>query len=447
MKLLMSDKERTYSKVLAQLEQRQLKRTEAAALMGCTPRHVSRLRRAYRQGGDAALVHGLRGQPSNHRCDEPRVQQALDLVAAHYWDFGPTHAAEKLADVHGLHLSRERLRQGMSAAGLWRPKPRKQTHRQWRERKPCYGQLVQMDSSEHDWFEGRGEPAELILMIDDATSRAHMRFVPADTSETNRAMLHDYMQACGRPLALYTDKASHFVVNRPASVAEQLQGREAETQIGRALRELDVELIIAHSPQAKGRAERCFGTAQDRLVKELRLAHIGTIAAANEFLEQQYLPWWNAQHTVAPASSADAHRRLDGFDLAAILSHQERRQVQNDYTISYQNQRHQILPDSQRPNLRKHSVTVQQRLDGTLAIWAKGQYLKLAPLPAPGGAAVAPAVGLRPPSGTTAPDLQVASPAKGHKPKGHQPAPDHPWYQSYKGTFLSRTKRDISTLR
>lgn len=446
MKLLMSDKERTYSKVLEQLQQGQLTRTEAAELMGCTPRHVSRLRRVYREQGDAGLVHGLRGKPSHRRCDEPLLQQALALVAAHYADAGPTYAAERLAADHGLVISHERLRQALIAAGLWRARPRKTKHRQWRERKPCFGQLVQMDTSEHDWFEGRGERVHLILMIDDATSRAHLRFVPADTSEANRRVIYEYLQAQGRPLALYTDKASHFVVNRPANLTEQLVGREAETQIGRALRELQIELIVAHSPQAKGRAERFFGTAQDRLVKDLRYAGISTIAAANQYLDEHYLPWWHAQHTVPPASAADAHRSLEGFDVEAILSHQEPRQVQNDYTFSYEKQRYQILPDSQLANLRKTSVTVHQRLDGGVRAWAKGQYLQIAPRPA-GGAAAAPTVGLRPPSGAAASAAQVTPRRRVHKPKGHTPAPEHPWRKSYKGTFLSGRKRDISTLR
>lgn len=426
MKLLMSDKERNYSKVLEQLQQGQLTRAQAAELMGCSERHVTRLRQGYRLQGDAALVHGLRGKPSNRRLDEQKLQQAVDLVAAHYADFGPTLAAEKLAERHGLHVSRERLRQAMIARGLWRPKPRRAQHRQWRERKPCFGQMVQMDSSEHDWFEGRGEQAELVLMIDDATSAAELRFVPADNSEANMRMLYEYVQSHGRPLSLYTDKASHFIVNRPGSVSEQLEGREAQTQIGRALRELDIELIIAHSPQAKGRVERFFGTAQDRLVKELRLADISTIDAANDFLQKHYVPWWNATHTLAATSPADAHRSLDGFDLPAILSHQETRQVQNDYTISYRKQRYQILPQSQLPNLRKTNVTVQERLDGSFWVWGKGQPLQVATIPAV-GAAAAPAVGLRPPSGAAAPETKVALPPGPHKPKGHKPAPDHPW--------------------
>lgn len=435
MKLLMSHKERNYSKVLEQLQQGQLNRAQAAELMGCCERQVSRLRQAYRRQGDVALVHGLRGKPSNRRLDEQELRRAVDLVAAHYADFGPTLAAEKLAQRHGLHVSRERLRQAMVARGLWQPQPRRAPHRQWRERKACFGQMVQMDSSKHDWFEGRGERCELILMIDDATSAADLRFVPADNSEANMRMLYDYLQSHGRPLALYTDKASHFVVNRPGSVAEQLEGREAQTQIGRALRELDIELIIAHSPQAKGRVERFFGTAQDRLVKELRLAGIGTIDAANQFVEEHYQPWWKRTHTVAPASTADAHRSLDGFDLVAILSHQEARQVQNDYTISYRKQRYQILLQSQLPHLRKTPVTVQERLDGSLWVWGKGQPLQVAMIPAV-GAAAAPAVGLRPPSGAAEPETKVAPRPGPHKPKGHQPAPDHPWRNPNSRAYL-----------
>lgn len=427
MKLLMSHKERNYSKVLEQLQQGQLRRREAAELLDCSERTVSRRHQAYRSGGDAALLHGLRGKPSNRRYDEQQLQQAVELVKQYYPDFGPTLAAEKLRERHGLQVSRERLRQAMIAAGLWEPKPRKATARQWRERKACWGQLVQMDASEHDWFEGRGEHAELILMIDDATSTADMRFVPSDNSEANMQVLYEYLQREGRPVALYTDKASHFVVNRPASVAEQLQGKEAQTQIGRALRDLDIQLIIAHSPQAKGRVERFFGTAQDRLVKEMRLEGISTIAAANEFLERVYLPWWNRTHTVRPASSADAHRSLEGFDLQAILSHQEQRQVQNDYTISYEKQRYQILPQSQLPNLRKSPVTVQQRLDGTLTVWAKGQYLQVKALPQAASAAAAPALGLRPPSGAAAPEPRRPPQPGEPKPKEHKPAPDHPW--------------------
>lgn len=422
----MSHKERNYLKVLEQLEQGQLKRREAAELMACSERQVSRLRAAYRQGGDAALIHGLRGKPSNRRRSDQQQQEIINLVALHYHDFGPTFACEKLAE-HGYDVSREWLRQEMTKAGLWRPRPRKVTVRQWRERKPCFGQMVQMDTSEHDWFEGRGEHAELILMIDDATSHAYLRFVSADTSATNREVLAQWLQCHGRPLALYTDKASHFVVNRPASVQEQLRGLEqAETQIGRALRELDIELIVAHSPQAKGRAERFFGTAQDRLVKELRLAKVATIEAANRFLDEVYMPWWNTKHTVAAASPADAHRSVQGFDLGAILSRQTPRQVQNDFTIKHNKSRYQILPESQLPNLRKRLVTVQERLDGTLWVWAKGQYLQVAPVPA-GGAAAAPAVGLRPPSGAAAPEAEVAKGSKVHKPKGHKPAAGHPW--------------------
>jgi hypothetical protein len=444
MQLLMSDKARNYSKVIEQFEQGQLTRRQAAALMRCSERHVSRLRKAYRASGDAAFVHRLRGRPSNRRRNEQELKSAVELVSVHYADFGPTLAAEKLAQCHGLQVSRECLRQALIAAGLWRDKPRKSKPRQWRERKACLGELLQMDTSEHDWFEGRGEHAELILMIDDASSRAYMRFAAADTSESNMAVLYAYMQLYGRPQGLYTDKASHFVVNRPASLCEQLEGQQPQTQIGRALAELSINLVIAHSPQAKGRVERCFGTAQDRLVKEMRLAQISTIEAANRFLDEHYLPWWNAYHTVLPASPVDAHRSLEALDLQAILSHQEPRQVQNDYTIQYDNQRYQILKASQLPNLRKNKVTVQKRLDGTLCIWAKGQYLQTKALPPSAGAAAPPPLGLRPLSGEAAPETVATPQGRQLSPKAHKPAPDHPWRNpKTREYFFGR--RDIST--
>ena len=235
-----------------------------------------------------------------------------------------------------------------------------------------------------------------------------------------------------------------FVVNRPPCIDEQLEGQEAKTQIGRALGELGVELILAHSPQAKGRVERFFGTAQDRLVKELRLRGISSIAQANAYLAQVYTPWWNSEHTCSPASPADAHLGAEGLDLEAIFSHQEQRHVTNDYTIQYYGQRYQIEPASQVAGLRRSAVTVQERLDGSVALWAKGQYLQAKALPPKGGAAASPAVGLRPPCGDAEPATAVVIPAPGPSGKAHTPAPNHPWRRR----FLPRKApdpRDIPT--
>jgi len=233
-----------------------------------------------------------------------------------------------------------------------------------------------MDSSLHDWFEGRGEAAWLISMIDDASSRLHMRFFPTDSTESNMAVLGSYIRRHGRPLAIYADKASHFRTTRQASVEEQLRDTPALTQIQRALGELGIAYISAHSPQAKGRAERCFGTAQDRLVKEFRLNGISTIAEANEFLKKRFLPMRNLRFTVKPANSADLHWPRQGFDLDAILSRQHTRVVAKDYTVSFQNQLFLIQRQELSAGLRGAKVTLEQRLDGSLKMRCRDRYLK-----------------------------------------------------------------------
>jgi len=279
-----------------------------------------------------------------------------------------------------------------------------------------------MDTSEHAWFEGRGEREPvLISMIDDAASRVVLRFFDSDSTETNMRMLRGYVRKFGRPRALYADKASHFKVNRPPDIEEQLAGREAETQIARALRELDIEYIPAHSPQAKGRVERGFGTLQDRLVKELRLRGISTIEAANEYLEREFIPDYNRRFAVKPASLADAHRPTKGYDLDAILSYQETRVVQNDYTIRYCGTVYQLLPSAVRPGLRRGKVTVQVRLDGTLRLWFRGEYLPFEPVAA---------------------QPQPQEPERPRKPRTPQhtrqpysPPADHPWRRSFERWF------------
>ena len=309
----------------------------------------------------------------------------------------------------------------MIEEGLWKPKPRKAKHRAQRDRKACFGMLVQIDTSIHDWFEGRGEKAVLIALIDDATSLVYMRFFSADSTETNMTLLRDYIAAYGRPMAIYGDKASHFRVNRPATVEEELDGQEPETQIERALRELDISYITAHSPQAKGRVERLFGTLQDRLVKELRLADISTIQEANAFLCDHYLPAFNERFTVDPACEADAHRPFEEHDLDAIFSTQERRHVNKDYTIQFPNQRYQIRKASAAPGLVGGKVIVEKRLGGSLHLRWQGAYLQFKKIepPAAVDAAVLP-LGLRPRSRTAREGTAVT------------PRPDHPWKRSFK---------------
>ena len=429
----MSAKERDRLKIIAELagpsaKTTRLTQARAAHLLRCTQRHVRRLVQRYRRQGDAGLVHRSRGKPSNRRFSDEFREQVMALVRKHYHDFGPTLAAEKLQERDGLTISRETLRRWMVAEDLWKPRARKATHRQCRERKACTGELVQIDTSEHDWFEGRGEQAVLVGLIDDATSRVFMRFFESDTTAANMAILHDYIARYGRPMAFYGDKAGHFVASRGATIDEQLEGIGPETQIGRALRELDIEWITAHSPQAKGRVERSFHTAQDRLIKEMRLAGIGTIEAANEFLEQHYLPYCRDRLACEPACDTDAHRPAHGVDLDAIFSRQDTRVVMNDYTIQFDNERYQIAKQSAAPGLVGDRVIVERRLDGSLRLRWRESYLKFdkAMPRQPQADAAALPLGLRPRSRTAA------------KGTGTTPKPDHPWRKNLKGAFRSQ---------
>jgi hypothetical protein len=229
--------------------------------------------------------------------------------------------------------------------------------------------LVQWDTSVHDWLEGRGPRLYLVAMIDDATSLAYARFVEQDSTEANLRVLWGYVEGWGRPVEFYTDKGSLFTVNRPRVEAADEAVKQGWTQIGRALRELGIGWIAAHSPQAKGRIERFFGTAQDRLVKGLRLANASSLEDAQTYLEQKYLPQWNQSFTVLPAGSRDAHRPLGAeHELAAILSQVEERVVTSDYTIRYQGKIYQIARGDIRPGLRGGRVRVEQRLDGSMAV-------------------------------------------------------------------------------
>ena len=274
-------------------------------------------------------------------------------------------------------MSRETLRGWMIGAKLWKPRrARVERMHTWRPRRSQWGELVQWDTSEHDWLEEQGEKLYLILMIDDSSSRALARFVRHDSTQENLRTLRTYLQRWGRPAAVYTDEAGLFKINRPQRIDEQLRAELPKTQIGRALEELGIEWIAAHSPQAKGRVERFFSTAQDRLVKGLRKAGAKTLEEAQRYLERVYLPLWNRRFTVEPANATDAHRSLEPqHDLASILSHVESRVVADDYTFRFQAVRYQIAKQQVRPGLRGARIRVEKRLDGKMMIRFRERYL------------------------------------------------------------------------
>jgi transposase len=375
--LLMSQRERDRLKVVHQVGKGQLSQKQAAYQLGLTDRWVRKLLKRVRREGDRAIVHRSRGRPSNRQLPELWRQRAVARVKESYADFGPTLAAEYLAKRDGVAVSKETLRKWLIEAGVWKARPRrvKEVHT-WRPRRECRGELIQWDTSEHAWLEGRGEEPYLVVMIDDASNRLQARFVRQDSTEENLRVLQQYLEQWGRPVAFYTDKAGLFKVNRPANREEQLRGQEPLTQIGRALEELGVDWIAAHSPQAKGRVERCFGTLQDRLVKGLRLAGAGTLEQANAYLQQEFLPEWEGRFTVEPANPTDAHRPLGReHDLAAILSVVEERVVTNDYTLRYEGKIYQIARADIRGGLRGAKVRVEKRLDGTVAVRFHDRYL------------------------------------------------------------------------
>lgn len=374
---------------LKKAKKRLITQRDAAAELGLSVRQVKRLLYALKKRGDKAVIHGLRGKRSNRRIDEKTQQEAVKILAAPvYRGFGPTLAAEYLEKKHGIEASKETVRQWMMRAKLWRGKKQSvpQVHA-WRPRRSRLGELVQWDTSEHDWLEGRGEPLYLIAMIDDATSRLFARFVRHDSTEENMKLLWSYLEKFGRPLTFYTDKASLFRTaqkRRPEEPGVDKDPVEMPpTQIGRALQELGIAWAPAHSPQAKGRVERNFGTAQDRLVKGLRVAGARTIEQANEYLANDYLVWWERELTVEAANPDDAHRPLEkGHNLAASLSHVETRQVRNDYTLRWGGKLYQIERRAVVSGLRGANVRVEQRLDGSLAVRYGERYLPVSECPA-----------------------------------------------------------------
>lgn len=436
----LSAQERERLKVLHEVERGHLSQIDAARRLRLSDRQVRRLLQRLRQVGDCGLPHGLRGRPSNRKIPADTEQRSLRrLRLPAYWGFGPTLAAEHLAR-QGLQVSRETLRKWMNAAGLRQPRRRhgKPVH-VWRPRRAAFGELVMMDSSPYRWLEDRGPACHLIAMIDDASSRVWGRLALHDSSEENLRTLGGWLERYGRPLALYTDKNGLFVTSRPVQWQEQLQDTAPRTQFGRALAELDIEWIAAHSPQAKGRIERLFKTLQDRLVKEMRVLEIRSIEQANRFLEITFWPAWSQRFAVQPAQRSDAHRSLQRTQrLEEILSVRVARTVAADHTVKWEGQRWGLKREQVCAGLRGAQAEIERRLDGTHWLRVRGRYLPLHLCPdAPRSAG---------PSGLRPPGLAEQKPKAINKTKHHAPA-DHPWRRSWKRTFLPCGKPDISTLR
>jgi transposase len=429
--LKMSRKERSRITILAGVKSRELTLVQAAGLTGLSYRQIKRVWRRYQDQGDAGLVHRLRGRPSPRRIAPDRRAKILARLAARYPDFGPTLAAEYLAQ-EGLEVDHETVRRWLLAEGRRTIRRRRQKHRQWRERKPCFGAMVQLDGSDHDWFEGRRKRAALMVMVDDATSQVWAQFFEQETTRASYDVFEAWVRRSGLPQSLYVDRDSIYRCEGLGSNADQLAGKEPQTQFGRAMEQLAVELILANIPQAKGRVERMNGTLQDRLVKGLRLEGISDLQAANQYLSRKFLPDLNRRFKVKAASAADVHRTVPR-QLNEVLSWEHERVVQRDWTVSCANRWYQLERQHESLNLAGRKIIVRTLRSGAVELVFRGSKLRHRRLPA-------------------RPQRQSPLPAPVKTVRIPKPNAEHPWRRFDSGIgqgqeFWRKQKQDGRTAR
>ena len=370
--LTMCGKEVSRLEVMQRLKEKSLSQREAAKMIGVSVRQVKRMFKAYRDHGAAGLVSQRRGRVSNNRLNEATRIQALDLLGSKYRGFGPTLACEKLVEAEGLKISKESVRKMMVVAGLWKARRvRKIVTHQMRERRPCQGELVQIDGSPHDWFEGRAAECVLLVFIDDATGHLlQLLFVESESFFSYCAAARAYFERYGKPVAFYSDKHGIFRVNMPNSVSG-----DNLTQFGRAMQTLDIQIICANTPQAKGRVERANQTLQDRLVKEMHLLGISSLEAGNAYLPE-FIADFNRRFGVQPTSQHNAHRPLTAQDnLARILTWQEPRTLSKNLTLQFEKVVYQIQTERPTYAMRNAQVTVCKDASGNIALLYKEKPL------------------------------------------------------------------------
>lgn len=424
---MMSRKERERLKLFVRVKRGELNLKEASELSEVGYRQCRRQYQRWRELGDRGLVHRGRGRPSNRGYQGAVKSAVLSLYQERYPDFGPTLAAEKLVAA-GYEVDHETLRGWLLQAGLWQKRRKRAKHRSWRERRAHFGELVQMDGSHHEWFEKRAAGRSCLMkLIDDATSQRLVLLSEQETIFSAMELLWKWIARYGRPRALYTDKKNVYVVDEKTRQLAAESGEEVLTQFGRACKQLDIEIITAHSPQAKGRVERSHGTYQDRLVKELRLTDCNTIAAANELLAQGYGQQLSDKFAVAARAAADYHRSAQGYDLAAIFCIEEERSLSADWIVRFENQYFQLQPP--RKTLPgRGQVLVQRYLDGSLHFRQGNKELTYTILPARPQPSAKPKQGKSRKKGATILEKYV-------------PPASHPWRRSllHRDTSLQRS--------
>jgi len=376
--LRMSSKERIRLEALSRVKRNTCSVVEAAELMGLSVRQARRVWKRFKSESDAGLVHRLRGRTSNRRLPEERRERIVKLHQERYGDFGPTLACEKLAGEHDLAVSPNTLVRLLKERGLWEPRRRRSRHRKRRQRRSCFGSMIQMDGSHHDWFEGRAPKCVLMVMIDDATSRTYARFYPAETTEAAFDVFGRWVERHGIPRSVYVDRHGIY---------RDAEDHRRQTQFGRAMKQLGVELICAHSPQAKGRVERRNAVFQDRLIKEMRLRQVSSVGQANALLEKEFLADLNRRFAVDPKKQQDLHRERDGqVELDEVLCVAEERVVGQDWCVRWKNRWLQIDKGHEGLALAGKRLLVKQKADGGLLVEYKGRRmtcLELARRPEP----------------------------------------------------------------
>jgi len=381
-KLELSKKERERLRIVKEIGAGRMTIGKGAESLGMSYRQLHRVVTRFKETGAAGLGHRLRGRRSNRAESKQRRKRILKLYETKYEDFGPTLAAEFLEREEGEEVGVETLRRWLIGAGLWSPRRRGGRHRAWRERRAHWGELVQMDGSKHDWFEGRRGYATLMVMIDDATNRTHAKFFESETTWAAMEVFEEYVNRYGMPVALYVDRSTIYETTRDCTVDEALADASPLTQFGRAMKELGVEIILARSPQAKGRVERRHGVLQDRLVKSMRLKGIKDLEAANEYLAEEFLEDLNERFGVSPRSPTDLHRRVPRkVNLKHVLSLQEDRVVQNDWTVSWRNRWLQLSEKHHSLRLARKKIRVSELRSGALRLTYQGRDLEWRELP------------------------------------------------------------------
>lgn len=373
MEKLIALTEKEFEKVLIceRIKNKEITQGEAARILKLSERQVGRKCRRYREEGKQGIIHRGKGKPSNHAIKQEIRNKIIEIIKKDYSNLpkprvGPTFLAEQLEKKHEIKIDHETLRRLMIKEGLWQVERKKERKHTWRERKHHRGEMVQVDGSEHIWF-GDGYSV-LVAFIDDATSNVPMaKFVSSESVENLACLTKEYVKKYGRPLSLYTDRGGTYKVNNAKD------NKQRKTQFERMLNELSIDLIHARSPQAKGRVERFFKTAQDRLAKELKIENITTIDAANEYLQKVYLPEHNKKFAVEPLKNVDFHRSIEHFDLTTIFCRKENRIINNDYTISFKNRWFQLEHSQSVLFRRGDSITVYENFDGTIRLFKNGK--------------------------------------------------------------------------